>query len=408
MLSGKLKIALIAERKSPPDRRVAFSPEQCLEIQGQFPQIEFIVEPSEVRCIPDFEYLRHGIRVSAEIRVAEVFFGIKEVPVEFLYEGSTYFFFSHTIKKQPHNRNLLKALLKKRIEMVDYECLLDKDGNRTVAFGRFAGIVGAYNALRMWLEKKAVTSLPPATHCRDMDEMLEKVRPFMTQLSGLKISITGTGRVGSGAVEVMENLGIPRMEAEAYLSYDGKSPVYCILSSKHYMRKPGADKWDESEFRLNPEVYQSDFIRFADATDLLISCHYWNPKAPPLFSLEDIRQNSFRISVISDVTCDINGSIPTTIRASIIANPFYDVQRKDGSEAPAFSSENNLTVCAVDNLPCELPLDASIAFGEMLEKHVIPELVSGDRPGIDGATICRNGVLLERFGYLQEFADQAE
>ena len=408
MPAEKIQIALITERKNPPDKRVAFSPEQCREITRQYPQIEFLIEPSTVRCISDLEYEKLGIRVTEDVQNSGIFFGIKEVPVDYLEDGKTYFFFSHTIKKQAHNRKLLQALLSKGIEMVDYECLLDENGNRTVAFGRFAGIVGAYNGLRMWLMKKSVATLPPASACPNMEDMIGAVRPLVTALGGVKMVVTGTGRVGLGAIEVLETLGLKRLDPQTYLEYTGSEAVYTVLSSRHYLRKENSDDWNEAEFRSHPENYKSEFLQFARCTDVLISCHYWNPSAPALFRMEDIAMPDFRISVISDVTCDIGGSIPTTIRASSIENPFYDITREDGRENPAFSGEHNITVCAVDNLPCELPYDASIAFGKMLMEHVIPELVSDRRPGMDGATICRKGKLTEKFLFLKDFADRKE
>jgi saccharopine dehydrogenase (NAD+, L-lysine-forming) len=408
MPAEKIQIALITERKNPPDKRVAFSPDQCRTISRQFPHIEFLVEPSNVRCITDLEYEKQGIRVTGEIQNAGIFFGIKEVPVEYLSKGKTYFFFSHTIKKQAHNRKLLQALLSKGIEMVDYECLLDENGGRTVAFGRFAGIVGAYNGLRMWLMKKSVATLPPASACPDMAEMIGAVRPFVSNLDGIKIVVTGTGRVGLGALEVLDTLGIKRLDPKSYLEYAGSESVYTVLSSRHYFRKGDSDVWNEADFRADPKNYKSEFRQFAACSDVLISCHYWNPSAPALFLMEDIAEPDFRVSVISDVTCDIGGSIPTTIRASSIEHPFYDITRKDGKEATAFSAEQNITVCAVDNLPCELPYDASIAFGKMLMEHVIPELVSDQRPGIKGATICRHGELTSKFLFLKDFAEMKE
>jgi saccharopine dehydrogenase (NAD+, L-lysine-forming) len=407
-ISGRpLKILLIAEKKNPPDKRVAFTPEQCKIIEAQHPEIRFYFEASPVRCIPDKQYLAAGITCNLNPREADILFGIKEVPTEYLEPGKTYFFFSHTIKKQEHNRTLLQHLLSKKIEMIDYECLLDETGERTVAFGRFAGIVGAYNAFRLWLKKNEVTLLPAASSCRNTEELISRIRPWLPAMKGVKMAITGSGRVGKGAHEVFEMLGLPESDPEAYLTYHGNELVYTILRSSDYMNNRDGKTWDESRFRSNPEEFESSFSKFAACTDVLISCHYWNPKAPELFRLDEVTGPDFRISVISDVTCDIGGSIPTTLRASTIADPFYEVDRKSGKELPdeSGSQTRSISVCAVDNLPCELPLDASAAFGEMLMKQVIPEIGCEHRPSIQGATICREGKLSPKFAYLQDFAD---
>jgi hypothetical protein len=302
----------------------------------------------------------------------------------------------------------LQELLKKKVEMLDYECLVDEKGNRTVAFGRFAGIVGAYNAFRMWLERKGLVRLPAASECRNMEEMLDQVKSWTPKLAGVKMIITGTGRVGSGAREVFDKLGILRIDPESYTSYSGNQPVYVVLSSRHYLLNNENLLWNETDFRSHPEKYRSDFGKFAACSDVLISCHYWNPRAPALFALSDIARDNFRISVISDVTCDMNGSVPVTLRASTIADPFYDVSRKTLTEAAAFSHPDNISVCAVDNLPCELPLDASRAFGEMLSASVIPELSQDEKPSLTKATICRDGILMPNFAYLEAFSKGEE
>jgi len=407
MHKSEIKIGIIAERKNPPDKRVAFTPAQCLRIQAEFPGIKILVEPSPMRCIANREYEELGIPLVEDLSEADILFGIKEVPVEALIPKKTYFFFSHTIKKQAHNRRLLQELLSRKIEMVDYECLLDEKGGRTVAFGRFAGIVGAFNSLRIWLKRNTNIELKNASDCSDMSEMLNSVRPFVGKMGKVRIAVTGTGRVGLGAVEVLENLGIKRVQSSEFLSAEFKEPVFTILSSRHYMRHKDNNPWNEAEFRTNPSEFVSGFMEFAKRTDILIPCHYWNPAAPALFTKEDIAQPEFKISVISDVTCDIEGSIPTTLRASTIKVPFYDISRDTCQEQAPFSKPENISICAVDNLPCELPLDASKAFGEMLMQHVIPELVSENRPGIEGATITKNGQLCPNFSYLKTFSEES-
>lgn len=398
-----MKIGLIRERKNPPDRRVAFLPAQCALISELYPQIHIVVEPSEDRCVQDEAYVKQGIEVSSDISDCQVLFGIKEVPPAELLQGKTYFMFSHTIKKQAHNRVLLQQILQKKITLVDYECLTDEFSNRTVAFGRFAGIVGAYNALRMWFFRNLNIELKPAYKCLDMAEMLDCARRELHQLAPIKIAITGSGRVGQGAIEVLRNLGIKEVEPSEYQNFEFTEPVFTVVRSRHYVRKKSDGSWNELHFRKNPGEYQSDFSPFFKSTDLLIACAFWDPQAPVLFTREEAARDDFRIRLISDVTCDLDGSIPTTLRTSSIMEPFYDVDLKSFKEHDAFSDKNFLTVCAVDNLPTELPFDASKSFGEMLIKHVIPELVSESQSAIDRATLARNGHLMPNYSYLEEY-----
>lgn len=398
-------MGIIREGKTPPDRRVAFLPEQCSEIQYANPGLHFVVEHSEVRCVPDTQYQALDLDTHTDLQKCDVLFGIKEVPVSQLIENKTYFFFSHTIKKQAHNRKLLQEILKKNITLVDYECLVDETGQRTVAFGRFAGIVGAYNAFRMWMFRFHQIRLKAASECGDMEEMLDYARHHIPLVGPVKIAITGTGRVGKGAVEVLENLGIRKVNPDEYIQSNFDVPVFTVLSSRHYLASELSPIWNEEHFRLHPESYHSDFKKFAAETDLFIPCHYWNPKAPRLFSSDDLLGPDWKIKVISDVTCDLEGSVPTTLRASTIEDPFYDIDPVRFEETLPFSGKGNITVCAVDNLPCELPYDASKAFGEMLWKNIIPELVSGKFVSIEKATIARGGKLTSRYAYLQDYVD---
>jgi alanine dehydrogenase len=138
----------------------------------------------------------------------------------------------------------------------------------------------------------------------------------------------------------------------------------------------------------------------------LIASAYWDPKAPVLFTADDMKKQSFRISVISDITCDIEGSIPSTKRPSTIDDPFYDYNPETGELEPAFTSKTNVTVQAVDNLPCELPKDASLDFGRNLIEKVFPSLFGEDKDGIiERASITKNGKLTPKFDYLQDYVD---
>lgn len=400
-----MKIGLIRERKNPPDRRVAFLPDQCALVQELYPNIQFLVEPSPDRCISDDEYQKLGIEVTESCRAeCPILFGIKEVPPADLIDGKTYFMFSHTIKKQAHNRILLQKVLEKKITLVDYECILDEKGNRTVAFGRFAGIVGAYNAIRMWFLRYKNIILKPAHACANMAEMLDCAKKEMSQMGNIKIAITGSGRVGHGAIEVLRALSFKEVEPEIFVENEFENPVFTVLSSRHYIRHSSDNSWDEAHFRKNPETYQSEFMRFAKTTDVLIACAYWNPNAPLLFSRSDTANSDFRIRVISDVTCDLDGSIPTTLRTSSISEPFFDVDPQTFQEMPAFSNEKNITICSIDNLPTELPYDASRSFGEMLIKNVLPEIVVGGGRAMDGAKIASGGNLEPPFRYLENYA----
>lgn len=402
-----MNIGIIREGKNPPDRRVPFCPDQLKSLSERFGEkLNFVVESSPDRGYSDEEYREAGIEVADDISDADVFFGVKEVPVTKLIADKTYFFFSHTIKKQRNNKNLLRAILEKNIRLIDYEVLKDDEGNRVVAFGRWAGIVGAYNAFWTYGKKTALYDIKRASECKDLEELKSELKNV--QLPPIKIVVTGSGRVGKGVKEILEALNIPEVETHEFLHLYFEEPVFTVLSTSDYNRRKVDGGYDRDEFYTYPEKYESHFLKFAEAGEMLIAAAYWDPQAPRLFKLEDINSPDFSLSVIADVTCDIDGSIPTTLRASNILEPVYDVDRETGKEISAFGSQTSISVMAIDNLPCELPRESSRAFGQMLEQWVIPALSEENAPILERATVARDGDLTLEFMYLRDFVDSEE
>ena len=398
-----MKIGIIKEGKIPADKRVPLTPLQCSQLMKEYPEVEVFVQKSLIRSYDDEEFENFGLPLVDDISHCDLILGIKEIPIPNLVPGKKHMFFSHTIKKQPHNQKLMKSLLEKNIEMIDYECLTDIKHNRIIGFGRFAGIVGAYNGLLGYGRKYDLFDLQPAWKCRDLEELEEELE--RVKLPNIKILVTGGGRVANGAIEILGALKIRKVTAYEFLNCHYREPVYCQIHSKDYNESNSGDNWNDKEFYEYPERYHSCFLPFTSACDLLITCHYWNPKAPVLFTKEDMKADNFRISVIADVTCDINGSVPSTSRASTIEHPFYGYNPQTEKEDVAFS-KNTITVMAVDNLPCELPRDASEDFGKALLDRIFPYLLGPDRDKIiERATICKNGQLTPDFSYLKEYAE---
>jgi hypothetical protein len=330
--------------------------------------------------------------------------GVKEVPVENLLEGKSYVFFSHTIKKQEHNRKLLQTVLKKNIRLLDYEILTDKKGMRLIGFGRYAGIVGAYNGFLTYGKRYGLYDLKPAHSCADKIEMFKELKKV--QLPNIKIAVTGNGRVANGVLEIMEELGIRRLSVDEYLNKSYEESCYVQLTPGDYNKHKEGLKFDLFHFFKKPKDYHGNFKRFCNHTDLLISAAFWDPKAPVLYTLEDMKEDDFKIKVIADITCDIGGSIPSTIRASTINDPHYDFNPYTNEEESPFSGDQNVTMMAVDNLPNELPKDASREFGGHLVNRILDYVIKADREGIiERATIAEDGQLKERFNYLEDYVN---
>lgn len=398
-----IKFALIKERKTPPDRRVVFSPQTLKEAVKKFPEADFKVESSDIRIFSDEEYRDAGFEVSEDVSDCDVLLGVKEVPLPALIPNKKYFFFSHTIKKQPYNRDLLREILKKNIELYDHEVIVNQTGGRLIGFGRYAGLVGAYNGFRAIGLKKGIFELPKAESLSDLNAMLAELDKI--KLPPLKIVLTGSGKVAYGAKEILEHLGVKNVGVEEYLEGSFDTPVYCHVDVMDYNKRKDGKKGAVQEFYNHPERYKSDFLRFARASDFFIAGHFYGQGAPAFYSAEDMKSPAFKIKYVADISCDIAGPIASTIRPSTIAEPFYGYSPETGGEVD-FREKSAVAVMAVDNLPCELPKDASEGFGEMFLKHVLPAFFNGDKDKVlERAKMTENGKLTERFRYLQDYVD---
>jgi saccharopine dehydrogenase (NAD+, L-lysine forming) len=397
-----ITIGLLREGKVPPDKRVPFTPMQVEEILQRFPNVSVIVQESPVRAFQDAEYREVGVSVQENLESCDILMGVKEVPLQNLLADKTYLFFSHTIKKQPYNKKLLQEVLRRKIRLIDYETLKDSQGNRLVAFGRYAGIVGAYNALWTYGKRYKTFDLRRAFECYDVNDLKLELRNV--KLPPLKIILTGAGRVGKGAMETLDSAGIRKVSPEAFLHQHFNEPVYVQLSSADYHSRKEGGHFNREEFHSHPERYMSDFVKFARVAQLLVAGAYWNPSAPVLFTREDMLSENFALKIVADVTCDMNGSIPSTTRPSTIVDPLYDYDATTNTTHAPLSNEKFVTVMAVDNLPCELPRSASEEFGRDLIDRILRPLLGKDKEGIiKRATIAEDGVLTKPFQYLSDY-----
>lgn len=403
---SKIKIGIIREEKVPHDKRVALTPDQCRKVLNEYPGVEIFVQPSEYRCYTNHEYTAAGISLNEDISNCDILVGIKEVPIDYLIPGKRYFFFSHTIKKQQHNRGLLKAVLAKNVQLTDYECLVDRNGNRVIGFGRYAGIVGAYNGLMAYGKKYNLFDLKPAHLCHDKKEVFEQ--SDKVRLPNIKIIVTGSGRVANGACETIGAMNIRKVTPYEFLNYTFREAVYVQLHSQDYYAAKDNSPFSSYEFHHNPGDFRctfSDANSYATMCDILIHCTYWDPRAEILFSKSRMRDPDFRIGVIADVTCDLNGSIPCTTQNTSIENKFFGYDPMTENIIEPFAKEA-ITVMAIENLPCELPRDASDGFGKHLFERVLPSLLGNDKDGmIERGTIAKDGKLTEGFGYLSDYVN---
>lgn len=401
-----MKFGITKERKNPPDRRVVFSPTKLKEFKAQFPTAKIAVESSDIRVFSDESYQKEGLEVTENMQDCDVLFGVKEVPIEALIPNKKYFFFSHTIKKQPYNRDLLNAILEKNIELFDHETIIKENGARLIGFGRYAGIVGTYNGFRAIGLNKETFNLPKAETLDSQKELISELKKI--NIKNIKILLTGNGKVAYGAKEMLDAMHIKQVSVDEYLSQNFDEPVYCLADVLDYNKRKDGKVIDVFDFYNHPEKYDSDFMRFAKVTDFFIAGHFYGNGAPYLFTREDAKHKDFNIKFVADISCDVDGPVASTLRASTIAAPFYGYNPQTESEVN-YKDENAIVVMAVDNLPCELPKDASEGFGEMFLENVIPAFFNDDKDGVlERAKMTENGKLTERFAYLQDYVDGKE
>ena len=398
-----MKIGIIKEGKVPPDYRVALTPEQCKTIVDTYLDVEVFIQRSPIRTYSDDAYQAAGLTLVDELSHCDVIIGVKEVNLKDLIPNKTFMFFSHTFKQQSYNRVLLEEILKKKIRLIDYEVIKDTNNVRLIGFGRYAGIVGCYNGFRAYGLKHNGYELKPANACEDRKEVEGELKKVLLP-KNFKMVLTGFGRVGHGAREIMSHLPIKEVSPEAYLNEQHDEPVFTHLEVEDYFVKKDGTDFIRREFFKQPELYDRGFQKYAPETDMYIPCHYWSSKSPKILTQADLAAANNRISVVADISCDIADPIASTLRPSKVVNPIYGYDPLTGKEVD-FNQTNAIAVMAVDNLPCELPKDASEDFGNELIKHVLPALIGDDPTRIieRASQTDLNGSLMPDFAYLEDY-----
>ncbi|MBJ04348.1 MAG: alanine dehydrogenase [Flavobacteriales bacterium] len=395
-----MQIGLLREGKNPPDKRVPFSPKQCRSIMLKYPKISIFIQSSSIRCFKDSEYERNGVKVCEDLSMCDVIMGVKEVPVEMLIPNKVFFFFSHTIKKQPYNKKLLQEIIKQKIQLVDYETLVDENNKRIIGFGRYAGIVGCYNTFLAYGKKHNVYDLNYAHHLSNKLELESELKKVKLS-KNFKIILTGLGRVASGAKEILDFLDIKFVNKNKFINKTYDYPVYTQLEPMDYYKRSDGSPSLKSDFYKFPEKYSSILLNYCHNVQILITGHYHAPNNPVILSNDDIKSTNFSINVIGDISCDINEPIASTIRPSTINDPIYGYNPISKSE-DNYMKDDVIAVMAVDNLPCSLPKDASEDFGEVFIENLLPDLLNHGSV-IKRASITRNGSLTKKFKYLTDY-----
>ena len=411
MIKKYFTISIIKEARID-ENRTPFTPNQIQTLIANFPNLHVLVQPSKNRCFNDEDYSKAGAKIEEDIIRSDIIFGVKEVEISKLIENKTYLFFSHTSKVRKdisqstkdkaiiYKKELLREVIKKKITLIDYENIRETSGKgyRYLGFGRFAGIVGCYNTLNLYLKLQKKQLLPRAFEINSY----EKIKKLISKqnFNKIKILLTGSGNVAKGSMEILKHTNIKQISLNDYLNKKYDEAVFCNISLREHVERNDGKHSSYQDFMLNPHEYKSTATNYLYSTDMLITGHYWEPKFPKLFSLNQI--NKFKnLKIIGDITCDINGSIPTTIRSTSIAKPYYSFDINSMKEIDLCNK--GIAVMAVDNLPSELPCEASEEFGNSIISEVLPFLIGKDDGRINRATTTSQGKLCPTFRYLENF-----
>jgi alpha-aminoadipic semialdehyde synthase len=438
-------ISIRRENKNKWERRVPIIPDDCKKLIEQ--GIKVIVQPSKLRCYTDKQYEDAGCEIGENIREAELILGVKEVPLDYLYPDKTYMYFSHTIKGQPANMPALRDILEKKIRLIDYECIREAEGpkpDRLVAFGRFAGIAGAIDFLQgmgeYLLNKKLYTPFlntgysymfPSVDQAKEsikkVGELIKK-KHLPKEICPFIIGFTSNGRVSKGAQEIISILPHQYVKPEelSKLLEDKqnarKDLVYItIIESKHMYEHKEHKDFNKDDFYKNPKNYISIFAeKFVPYLSVLYHCMFWDVTHPKILSRDEAHdlalQRKFRLFGVSDITCDLHGSIELLQKFTSIENPFYTIDPLTNRIEEDFTkmSDSSVLYHAVDHLPAELPIDASKHFSEKLTPF-IPHILKSNYPSnieedkanlknfpLEILNACEtwNGKLMPKYDYL--------
>ena len=409
-MTGIINSIGIIKESRPDESRAPIAPSQVSQIIEQYPGINIFVQPCDKRTFKNEEYEKYGAKILDNLNNCDVLFGVKEVDVNLLIPNKTYVFFSHTYKLNKETlsnaqgtpgmdkKELLRSILSKNIKLIDYENIRASNGTRYLGFGRFAGIVGCYNTLNLFLLQNDFQPLARAHKINDYERIIKNLSEV--RFPNFKLLITGDGRVNRGVQEVLEFTNIKKISPKEFVENNYQNPVYCNLDTKDYVIHKTSKPFELQHFIEFPKEYEATTFEYLKEADLYISAHYWDPNSPKIFTKEQIKQFS-KLKIIGDVTCDVDGSIPTTIKSTTIEEPNFYLNTETFLETN--KSKNNLAIMAVDNLPSELPKDSSTEFGNGIVNEVIPFILGKDDGRILNSTITDKGSFLEKYNYLEDF-----
>ena len=434
---AKKKIGIRDENKYKMERRAPITPTYTERIIKDY-GIEIDVLHSEKRIFTDEEYAKTGCNIVQNLDETPIIFGVKEIPIQDLRQDKTYIFFSHVIKGQQHNMPLLQRMIDLKSTLIDYEKIVDENNRRLIFFGRHAGLAGMINTLWSFgLRLRHLGIVNPfetlqQTYTYSSLEEAENVikeignniqiNGLPQELAPLTIGITGYGNVSIGAQHILDLLPITEITPDELLNLknnknaiSNKTIYKVVFKEEHIAKHKDGEKFILHDFFNKPELFKSVFSKYVEHLTVLVNCSYWDNRYEPLVTKKHLRHlhstNSKKLTVIGDISCDVNGGIEATHTGTEIENPIFVYDPM--TDTPEFGhTGNGVLIMAVDILPSELPREASISFADALIDFIEP-IVSCDYntefdniklpTPIKKALILLQGELTPDYQYLKKY-----
>ncbi len=398
-----LILGIRREDKNEWERRVPIVPQDVKKLKSSY-GVETVIQPSKIRAYTEDDYKLSGAKISENLSECPVIFAVKEIPLSFFEKEKTYVFFSHVIKGQSYNMPMLKKMMELGCNLIDYEKVTDEKNQRLIFFGKYAGLAGMIDTLWAFGQKllyegfdTPFKKIKKAIDYRDLDEAKKEISAvgeeiriygFDERLLPLTCGFTGYGNVSGGAREIFDL--IPHEEiAPAELLNLSERPnlsrniFYKVIFKEEHMVTP---KYERDTFNLqdyfdNPEKYESQFDHYIDNLSIIVNCIYWDPRCPKFVTknyLEKLfnKDQRLKLKTIGDITCDIEGSVECTSKITDSGDPVFVYNPQTRKDTMGFKGPG-VVVLAVDNLPCELPIDSSRDFSRALMPFV-PGILKAD------------------------------
>lgn len=431
-------IGLRREDKNPWERRVSLIPTHVRELILH-ESLQVLVQTSPIRIFPDTDYEREGAQVVETLESCPIIFALKEIPLDFFEKEKAYIFFSHTIKGQPSNMPMLQKILDLECTLIDYERIVDENGMRLVFFSTQAGQAGMVDTLWAYGQrlshlgiKTPFSSIKQAIQYPSLIAAKEEISQVGWAINnkGLDLSegplicgFAGYGRVSLGAQEIFDLLPFEEitpdkieelLESKSYSS----STVYKVIFKENHMVEPisSDSPFELEDYYNNPQKYRSVFEKYLPYLSILMNCIYWTQQYPRFVTKSFLKQlwtkeDSPKLKVIGDISCDVDGSVECTVRATSPDNPIFVYDPIRGDVKDGYNGRG-VVVMAVDNLPAEISLESSVFFSQSLMplvKGIAEADFSGDFEGsrlpdpIKKATIVFRGKFTPDYEYMRDF-----